>query len=185
MVDNNKPTIKRLRERFSERPGGVEWLKGPNIEIKCRSDAYNAWKKKLDPELEKKLESITKSLESLLEKNRVPDNILVFRREAGEMEEQISKANIGDCFLDRGFAAVTFNKKNIELEERGYAATVLVEKGTHAVPISPVLKKSGLEDKYPGEQEVLLPRNLLWIIVKKNDVNKTVTFKIRPSDKEF
>lgn len=187
---DNKPRIKKLRKRFSERPGGVEWLKGPNKENGYKSGKYNDTSEKtkvLDPEYNKKvnnLEKMTKSLDSILEKVRVPDNILVFRREADEMEDQILKANIGDCFLDRGFAAVTSHRKNIELEQRGYAATVLLEKGTHAVPISPVLEMQGLKDKYPGEYEILIPRSLLWIIVDKDDVNKTVKFRIRPLKKE-
>ncbi len=174
LFDTEKPKIKRLRKRFSERPGGVIWLKGPNIKDK---DSDTCKIKVSNPELEKTI----KILDGLLEKSRLPTSLKVFRRETGELEEQILKANIGDFFVDRGFAAVTAYKKNIELETKGYAATVLLQKGMSAVPISTVLKMNGLEDKYPGEGEIMIPRDLIWKIVDKDDDNKNVTFFIPPS----
>lgn len=177
MEDNNPQGPVKLRKRFLEREGGVEWLSGPNkVEQQGNLFTESSFDQiVLDPEIKELLIE----MDSAMEKYVIPDNLLVYRREGGEMEKQLLKANVGDKFRDRGFVSTTMLEMNIKMGT-GYRAGVMVEKGIHAIHLPTINELTGNINKYTAERELTLDRDLEWTILWKDDERKIVFFKIRP-----
>lgn len=119
------------------------------------------------------IKKIVESVDKVFEHSKIPETVTVYRGVPKKIADKIIHSD--RIFEDEGFVSTSYLKEKAELFGGSHILEIEVPAGSKAIDMKTALPHARWED---WEEELLLPRNSRFEIVKIDEENKVIKLKL-------